>query len=305
MKCAVTIGNFDGVHLGHQALIHRARELAGSDGRVIAMTFDPHPTATLRPEKAPTRLTTFAQRSKRLQEAGASEVIKLEPTPELLNLEPDVFIHQVVQQHKPTWFVEGPDFHFGHRASGTPKTLEILGKAFGFEVVIEPPVEVELLDQSLVRASSTLTRWLLSHGRVADAARVLGRPYTLAGTVMQGDQRGRTINVPTANLDTQCMPPADGVYAAFATLPDGRSLPAAVNVGTRPTFAGVDRRIEAHVIGTRLDGLEYGWPLELEFISFLRDQVKFDSIDTLRAQLQKDCDRAMNLLSSRGRLVHT
>jgi len=305
MKCAVTIGNFDGVHVGHRSLIHRARELAGPDGRVIAMAFDPHPTATLRPEKAPSRLTTFTQRAKLLQEAGASEVIKLEPTRALLNLEPDAFITQVVQQHQPTWIVEGPDFHFGHRASGTPKTLEILGKAFGFEVVIEPPVEVELLDQSLVRASSTLTRWLISHGRVADAAKVLGRPYALVGTVKQGDQRGRTINVPTANLETQCMPPADGVYAAFAHLPDGRSLPAAVNVGTRPTFAGVDRRIEAHVIDTRLDGLEYGWSLELEFISYLRDQVKFDSIERLRAQLQKDCDRAMNLLTSRGRLAYT
>jgi len=289
--CAVTIGNFDGVHVGHAALVRRARELAGPGGRVVAMSFDPHPISRLRPAETPARLTTFERRAELLLSAGADEVVKLEPTDDLLGLEPDAFIRGVVEKYSANWFVEGEDFHFGKRGRGTPRTLKVLGEAFGFGVEIVPAVEVELSDQLLARASSSLVRWLLKCGRVRDIARVLGRPYELSGIVHQGDQRGRTIGFPTANLVSGCMSPVDGVYSAVAVLPDGRELAAAVNVGSRPTFNGVDRRIEAHVIGEKL-GLEYSWPLTLRFVGFVRDQLKFDGVARLVEQLGRDCVRA-------------
>ncbi|MBL8999854.1 MAG: riboflavin biosynthesis protein RibF [Phycisphaerae bacterium] len=298
MATAVTIGNFDGVHLGHAALIRAAREAAGQSGRVVAMAFDPHPLSRLRPGMAPARLTGFDHRAALLRSAGADEVERLEPTEALLAETPEEFIRNVVVRYRPSVIVEGDDFHFGKGRAGTPATLDVLGRAWGFRAVVVPPVEVELSDQLMVRASSSLVRWLLAHGRVRDAAIVLGRPYELRGEVVRGDQRGRTIGFPTANIATECHVPGDGVYAARATLPDGRVAAAAVNIGTRPTFAGADRRVEAHLIGVTPGGAEYGWRCALSLISRLRDQVRFDSVDRLRTQLSSDVARARNLISA-------
>jgi riboflavin kinase/FMN adenylyltransferase len=295
MKCALSIGNFDGVHVGHAALLRRARSLVGDSGRVVAMTFDPHPVSVLRPDAAPQRLTTVQERSDLLKAAGADEVVTLVPTPELLSLEPEEFLRGVVERYKPTHIVEGHDFRFGTKARGTPATLAVLCEAWGVESAIVDPVEVDLVDQSLVRASSSVIRWLLEGARVIDAARVLGRPYSLCGEVRRGDQRGRTIGFPTANLHASTMLPADGVYAATAILPDGARHLAAVNIGARPTFAGIERRVEAHIIGESLT-FEYAWQLRLEFAAFLRDQVRFDSIARLTSQLKRDCDRVADFL---------
>lgn len=294
---AVTIGNFDGVHQGHAALVRRARELVGATGRVVALAFDPHPATRLRAGSAPARLTTFEHRSALLLQCGADEVHRLEPDDSTLLAEPEQFIARVVESHRPAWFVEGEDFHFGKNRTGTPRTLQVLGKAWGFGVDIVPAVEVALVDQLIARASSSLVRWLLLHGRVRDAATVLGRHHELSGEVVQGDQRGRTMGFPTANLVSQCLAPADGVYAALATLPDGAVAPAAVNIGKRPTFAGHDRRIEAHLIGARIDGHHYGWPLRLAFVAWVRDQIRFDSVERLRAQLARDVVAASRLAS--------
>ncbi len=305
---AITIGSFDGVHAGHRALVRAARERAGSGGRVVAMAFDPHPMSRLRPEAAPARLTTWARRDELLREAGADDVVRLSPSDELLGLEPEAFLARIAREHAPGAIVEGEDFHFGRGRAGTIATLRELGAGHGMEVVVIPAVEVSLEDQLVARASSTLTRWLIAQGRVADAARVLGRPYELSGDVVVGDRRGRTIGFPTANLRTDLLLPGDGVYAAVAALPDGREVPAAVNVGARPTFAGQERRVEAHLVGVSaragepsIPGLrEYGWALTLRLAAFVRDQVRFESVGALVGQLARDCARVREVVERRA-----
>lgn len=302
---AATIGTFDGVHLGHAALVARARAHAdATGGQVIALVFDPHPLTQLNPASAPARLTDFASRERLLKQAGADTVVRLEPSPELLALSPRAFIEQTAARHRVGLFVEGPDFRFGKARAGDGTMLSALGAELGFTVVIQPTVECALCDHTIVPASSSMVRWLVQHGRVPDAALVLGRPHELAGLVERGDQRGRTIGFPTANLRTDCLLPADGVYAAIAHLPDGRRLPAAVHVGPRATFAQPERVVEAHVIGW--DGplasdwpgaAEYGWSLRIGLIAHLRDPLKFEGIGPLVAQIQRDAQRAAQIVA--------
>ncbi len=299
----LTIGVFDGVHMGHRRLVEAARRIAdglGEDARVVVLAFDPSPRAVLAPGAEPPRLTGFEQRADLLLDAGADEVLRLEPSTELLGLAPERFVDDVLMPLHPVAVVEGADFRFGVKRAGNVGTLAELGRSRGFGVQVVGPVEVSLGDQSVVTASSSMTRWLLSHGRVADAGRVLGRAYEMVGEVVKGDQRGRTIGFPTANLRFDTMPPGDGVYACVATLEDGRMVPAAVNVGERPTFDGVQRRVEAHLIGftPQSDAPEYGWTLRLAFVSRLRDQVRFGGIDELTAQLARDVARANERLST-------
>lgn len=306
----LAIGVFDGVHRGHRKLIETAREIAdghgpiaegpGEDARVIALAFEPSPKAVLDPEHAPPRLTDFEDRADLLLDAGADEVLRLEPTRELLGLSPERFVDEVLMPMHPAAIVEGSDFRFGAKRAGDVRTLAELGRSRGFSVRIVEPVEVSLNDQSVVAASSSRVRWLLAHGRVADAGRVLGRAYEMVGTVVRGDQRGRTIGFPTANLASDQTPPGEGVYACIATLEDGRAIPCAVNVGERPTFDGKERRVEAHLIGYQRDGdqPEYGWPLRIAFVSRLRDQVRFGGIEHLTAQLARDVQRANECLST-------
>lgn len=301
------MGNFDGVHAGHAALLGVARELAAQHGaKVIALSFDPHPISVLRPQATPARLTTFSRRRELLQEAGADEVRRLEPTPNLLGLSPEAFVEHLVSEYHPAGIVEGPDFHFGKGRAGTVRTLEALGQRHGFEVRIVHPIAAVLSDQLIATASSTTVRSLITNGRVVDAWALLGRPYELEGIVERGDQRGRTIGFPTANLRGETMLPADGVYAAVASLDDGRWWPAAVNIGSRPTFDGIDRRVEAHLIGAtgsqweRIQGLEeYGWKMRLKLVGWVRDQVKFPSIAGLIEQIGRDRTRAAAIVRRR------
>jgi riboflavin kinase/FMN adenylyltransferase len=243
----LSIGTFDGVHLGHQSLIRRAREIADRHpgARVVALVFKPNPLEVLRPEQAPARLSMFEHRRHWILSAGADEVVRLEPTPEFLAETPEQFVHWCVEKFNPIAFVEGDDFHFGRARAGTNAVLAEFGRSFGFTVDVVPTCTVALTDHQLVPARSTIVRWLLSCGRARDAAIVLGRPYELGGTVVRGDRRGRTIGFPTANLETSTLIPADGVYAAVAHLPDSRTLPAALSVGTKPTF-GAHARTEDH-----------------------------------------------------------
>lgn len=305
-KSVLTIGNFDGVHLGHAALVARARTIADADGlRVVSLSFDPHPASLLRPGAEPPRLTTFEQRREQLLALGVDEVHRLEPTPDLLDQTPEAFIDRIVEQHAPAAIVEGVDFRFGKGRAGGMDTLAALGAGHGFEAIPVEPLEVALSDHALVVASSTVTRWLLAHGRVRDAARVLGRPYEMAGTIVSGDRRGRTIGYPTANLDSPCLPPGDGVYAGLADLPDGRTVPAAISVGTKPQFTRGEapRTTEAFLLDIERDGsaiaglAEYGWPIRLRFIGFLRDQGRFAGLDALLAQMDRDCARARRMLA--------
>lgn len=289
---AITIGNFDGVHVGHAALVRACRSAVGERGRVVAMAFDPHPGSTLAPGKEPARLTSFERRSAILKELGANAVIRLAPTPAFLGMTPEEFIDSVVMPHKPTLIVEGDDFHFGRARAGTPAVLAGLGRSRGFETRFVGGIEVGLSDQLVVRASSTVVRWLIAQGRMKDAGIVLGRPYVIDGTVTRGDRRGRVIGFPTANVATDQLLPADGVYAGTISCPDGVVYPAAINVGERPTFKGVGRRLE--VFGMNTDGsaasigFEYDWATEVSIEGWVRDDLKFDSVDGLVAQIRRD-----------------
>lgn len=309
----ITIGNFDGVHLGHAALVRAAAAMAGRVGeqehrleagatkkraRVVALAFDPHPAAALVPGTAPEVLTPFAQRRELLLAAGADEVKRLTPTPELLSLSPGAFLDKVVGEWGAVGIVEGHDFHFGKGRAGTPAVLAAYAATRGLRCEIVEPMMVDLCDQTLVRASSTVARWLLAHGRVTDAHRVLGRPHGIGGVVVKNDQRGRTIGFPTANLDPAsvggAMLPADGVYACLAWVngePAARA--AAVHIGPRPTFGAMRRVVEAHVIGWEGPrGDEYGWSLRLGFLTHLREPMRFDGINAIRGQLSRDVERA-------------
>lgn len=305
----VTIGNFDGVHAGHRALVRRAREVAasrpGARTEVVVLSFDPHPQTILR-GTTPARLSTWAQRCEWLMEAGADRVERLEPTPELLGREAEEFIENKVRRLGIVGMVEGPDFRFGHRRRGDIQLLRTLGERFGFSVDVVPEVETALTDHLLSPVRSTTIRWLLEHGRVRDAGIMLGRPYQIDGTVVRGDRRGRTIGFPTLNIATECAYPADGVYAGVAHLPDGRTWTAAISVGTKPTFGEHQRTIEAYLWPDRfeapsaqneqswkpLPGLpEYNWPVRLDVLAWVREQVRFDSLPHLLDQLIRDCER--------------
>lgn len=306
-RSVVTIGTFDGVHVGHAALVRAAREEADrlatpSDGRprVVAMVFFPHPMATLDPARIPALLTTFERRRALLLALGADEVIRLEPTPALLGLTPEQFLEGLASAHAPAALVEGADFCFGRARAGDVATLREMGPRFGFRTIVAPHQTAPLRDGSLPAVSSTLVRTLLERGRVRDAAACLGRAHAVDGVVVRGAQRGRTIGFPTANIECACLAPGEGVYAGFATLPDGSRIPAAISVGTNATFGAGPRTVEAHLIDWRGALGEYGWPVALEFVAWLRDQARFDGVEALVAQIGRDVDRARALLARGG-----
>ncbi|MEX2213139.1 MAG: riboflavin biosynthesis protein RibF [Phycisphaeraceae bacterium] len=289
--CVVTIGNFDGVHLGHRAILSCARSLAqGRGASVKVLTFDPHPATVLRPDAAPPRLTSRPEKIELLREGGADEVVVLEPTKELLSLAPQAFIAQVCEAHQPVAFVEGRDFRFGKGRGGDLSLLESLGRSHGFEVIIVEAQEAALSDHLIAPVRSSLIRWLLAHGRVMDAGLCLGRWYSLTAPVVRGEQRGRTIGIPTANLDMAMISdralPGDGVYAGLAVLPDGKEIAAAISVGMKPTFAGKLRVIEACLLDYDAD--LYARPLTLRFCRWLREQRPFAGVEELQAQLHRD-----------------
>lgn len=293
----LTIGNFDAVHLGHQALLAEARRRAGSAGVVTALVFDPHPATTLRPGAAPPRLTAWPQRRDLLARAGVDRVVRLEPSPAFLGTSPEAFIASVAAEHRPAAILEGPDFRFGQGRRGDVALLTSLGERHGFEVVTVQAVEASLDDHSLVTVSSSLVRWLLAHGRVGDAHRLLGRAYEVRGTVRAGDRRGRQLGTPTANLEADTMLPGRGVYFGRATSPDGRWFPAAINVGVKPTFPGATPGCEAHLVDAHLPLDEYGWECRIRFLGFLRSEMRFDGAAAVAAQIRRDVDRTRDLLA--------
>ena len=302
--CVLTIGNFDGCHIGHAALIRRARTLADQNkSRVVVMSFYPHPAAKLRPEHAPPLLTDWTDRVGLLKDLGADEVVMLDPTDELLGLDPLEFAQQWIKPRNPTHIIEGPDFHFGKGRSGNLDVLRVLSQAFGFAVEEVQPVRGVLTDHAEVVVSSTLIRSLIQDGRVRDASALLGRPHRVTGAVVRGERLGRQIGFPTANVECQTLMPGAGVYAGCALLPSGETYHAAISMGTRPTINGLEDRFEVHLLnapvdGDRLVGLdEYGWEISVELVGKLRDQIKFGSVDELTEQLRIDCSRVGDTLS--------
>lgn len=294
----VTIGNFDGVHLGHRHVLARARDLARSLRAesplpVVAVTFDPHPLEVIAPDHAPLRLSTLRQRIPLLQAAGADHVYVLAFSKEMAAWTPEEFVQRVlVEQLHVAGVVIGENFRFGHKAAGDIAFLRDAGTSHGFVV------DGLELDGGEVAYSSTLVRSHVAEGEVAEAARILGHPHTVEGVVVKGEQRGRELGFPTANMPAApgVASPADGVYAGWVVRASGERLPAAISVGTNPTFDGVERRIESYVLD-RTDLELYGETIGVEFVEWLRGQVKFTGIDDLVLTIEDDVARTRSALA--------
>jgi riboflavin kinase/FMN adenylyltransferase len=283
--CALSIGNFDGVHRGHQHILEIAREAGGP---VVLVTFEPHPLTVLRPQAAPPRLTPLDLKESLLARMGVNYLVVLPPDPAVLNLTAEQFWALIRDHARPAMLVEGDNFTFGKNRGGTIELLKDWAADAGIALHIASPVKVPLLDMNIAPVSSTLVRWLLANGRARDAAICLGRAYELVGEVVQGHQRGRTIGIPTANL--RCgdqFIPAEGVYAGRCTV-GHKTWPAAVSIGTMPTFGEHEVAVEAHLIG--FDGDLYGNTLSVEVLDYLREQRKFGSVEMLKGQLGRDLE---------------
>lgn len=286
----VVIGVFDGVHKGHQVLLNRAKEIAA--GRtIIALTFDPHPTTVFAPDRAPTMLTTLADRVELLKIHNADQVAVLKFNEKFAAMSPEDFVKSVLigQLHVGA-VVVGENFTYGHKAAGNVETLKQAGEENNFEVDIQ-----ELKKDSEVISSSRI-RELVIAGNVEKARELLSRPHRLDGVVVHGEKRGREIGYPTANLgkiEGQTIP-ADGVYAGWLTV--GINFwPAAISIGTNPTFEG-DRARQVEAYALDQEGLDlYDKNASIEFGWYLRPTVKFDSLDELLLQMKKDCDKAREL----------
>ena len=302
---AVTLGNFDGVHRGHRVvlneLVARARE---RDLAPVAVTFDPHPIAVLRPEQAPAMLTSLDQRLRLVSQVGLHGIFVMAFTLELAQWTPREFVERIfVEKFDAKLVVVGKDTRFGVKNSGDVDTLRELGEEFGFDVIALEDVGVH--GEAEPRWSSSLARTLIAEGEVARAAEVLGRPHRVSGVVVHGDHRGRDLGFPTANLspDSEGLVPADGVYAGWLDRPSlapedpDSTLPAAISVGTNPTFDGTQRRVEAYVLD-RDDLYLYDELVSVEFVKLLRPTLKFDSVDELLTQMHEDVKQCREALSS-------
>lgn len=286
----VVIGVFDGVHKGHQLLLNRAKEIAA--GRtIIALTFDPHPTTVFAPENAPTLLTTLSDRVELLKIHNADQVALMKFNEKFAALSPSEFVKDVlVKQLNVGTVIVGRNFTYGHKAAGSVETLIATGQELGFTVdVQELKSDTEVISSSRIRA-------LVVAGKVEQARELLSRPHRLDGVVIHGEKRGREIGYPTANLgqiEGQTIP-ADGVYAGWLTV--GINFwPAAISIGTNPTFEGErGRQVEAYALDQ--EGLElYDKNASIEFGWFLRPTLKFDGLDDLLVQMKRDCDQAREL----------
>ncbi|CAL9382838.1 Bifunctional riboflavin kinase_FMN adenylyltransferase [Streptomyces sp. enrichment culture] len=295
-RSVVTIGSYDGVHLGHQLIIGKAVERARELGvPAVVITFDPHPSEVIRPGSQPALLAPHARRAELMERLGVDAVLVLPFTKELSRLSPAEFVVKVlVEKLHARSVVEGPNFRFGHRAAGTVATLAELGESYGFDVRV-----IDLYVRGAVGEgepfSSSLARRLVAEGDVAGAAAVLGRPHRVEGEVVHGAARGRDLGIPTANLDV--VPgtaiPADGVYAGWLTAGPER-WPAAISIGTNPQFEGTVRSVEAHVVD-RTDLDLYGQWVAVDFHSYVRGQETFDSLDAFLARLEEDKQRVREL----------
>ncbi|SDY51926.1 riboflavin kinase / FMN adenylyltransferase [Micromonospora pattaloongensis] len=294
-RSVVTIGVFDGVHRGHQATIGHAVARAKELGvRSVVVTFDPHPAEVVRPGSHPAVLTEPARKAELIEALGVDVLCVVPFTPEFSRLPAEQFVHDMLVEHlHAALVVVGENFRFGHKAAGTVALLGQLGRTFGFGVEDAPLVAV---DDTVF--SSTYIRACVAAGDVTAAAAALGRPHRLEGVVVRGDQRGRELGFPTANLLTHrhAAVPADGVYAARLVRGAGRgpALPAAVSIGTNPTFSGRERRVEAYVLD--FEGDLYGERLCLDFVAQLREMRRYEGVDALVAQITEDVARTREVL---------
>jgi riboflavin kinase/FMN adenylyltransferase len=291
---AVAIGNFDGVHLGHRALIARARELAAPrDALTVVLTFDPHPAALLAPARAPRMLTSIARRIELLADAGVDAVVVEPFTRELAGIAPSAFVGDIVVSGlRARAVVVGYNFSYGQGRAGTVDTLRAHGAGAGLEVAIVPAVTV---DGEV--AASTKIRGHLHAGELARAERMLGRRWDVDGTVVHGAGRGRAIGVPTANIAPEIdLAIAPGIYAVALAVDGGPAMPAVASLGTNPTFvADGGLVLEVHVLDW--SGDLYDRRVRTTFVARLRDERKFDSVDALLVQIRRDIDDARTALA--------
>jgi riboflavin kinase/FMN adenylyltransferase len=300
----VTVGVFDGVHLGHQELIHRAVSLARErDLPSVLLTFDPHPSEVVRPGSHPAQLTTLRRKAELVEELGIDVFCVLPFTPELSKAPADEFVHEVlIEKLHVSAVVVGENFAFGHGAAGNVALLTRLGHRFGFvtegaKLVTVPNPE----PGEEITFSSTYIRACIDAGDVTAARAALGRPHRLEGIVVRGDRRGHELGFPTANLSTPrfAAVPADGVYACqFSLLNQVPKGPrgAAVSVGTNPTFSGRERRVEAFVLDVDAD--YYGQRVAIDFVDRLRAMEKFPSSEALVEQMHRDVERTRQVLDT-------
>jgi riboflavin kinase/FMN adenylyltransferase len=305
--CVVTIGNFDGLHIGHQEILSVAKRIAvEKNTELLLMSFDPHPVTVLNPQKAPEILTPSVLKQQLLEELGLDCWLVLKAEPRILSIAAPKFIEKyVVEPISPAALVEGEDFNFGYGRSGNIELLERLGPANDFEVITVSAKKIEL--SQTVRVSSTMIRYMLSSGDVADVSTALGKPYKLIGRIISGRGKGKEIGFPTLNMEKpQQLVPAEGVYAGYITLAETyesacskkEKLPAVFSIGQARTFGDEHPLlIEAHLFeDIQVDAkLKF---MAMDFVEHIRRQHKFVSVKELTAQISKDCKAAQKILQA-------
>ncbi|CUH96138.1 hypothetical protein P22_2226 [Propionispora sp. 2/2-37] len=289
----IALGTFDGLHIGHQSVINKAVARARAcDGTSVVFTFSNHPLSMLDPERCPPQLVTLQEKIKLLAGMGVDVLFTVPFTPSFLTLKAEQFIQLLADHFQPRHIVVGPNYSFGSKSAGTPELLRAAGCNYHFFVDVEPAVKID--DQVV---SSTLIRQLISEGRVSQAERFLGRPFALAGQVVGGEKRGRTIGFPTANIkiDISLAIPANGVYAVrvFAR---GQIYNGVANIGTNPTFQGVQKRLEVHLLD--FAGNLYDSTIEVHFLAWLRGETVFKDIEELKLQIIRDIETAQRYFPS-------
>jgi len=291
----LTFGNFDGVHRGHQQILAQAGMLAERTGSiVVAVTFEPHPLKIVAPHRPIRALTPLEEKVDLLGKAGADAVVVIEPTVAFLDQSPERFVADIIAgQFAPAHVVEGPSWRFGRGREGDVALLQRLGDQYGFEVFIVPAWRLEIEPEGPILVTSTLIRDLLTRHHVHRAALCLGRPYALVGRVIPGKGRGREIGFPTTNIDPgEQLIPGEGVYAGWGVVAGQRS-PAAISIGTNPTFGDETLSVEAHLLG--FDGEPYGQTIRVEFLRWLREQRRFESVDALVRQMRLDVQQVREI----------
>ena len=306
--CVLTIGNFDGVHLGHDEILARARGIAEArQTELVVLTFEPHPAAVLYPDRAPGVLTPLILKRRLLYPYAEDRILVLEDNRELLSLSAQAFVADFLAKRiRPSVVVEGDDFNFGANRQGNIATLTALGQDYGFEVVVVDAKNIHLSTGQRIRVSSTMIRYMLESGHVADAALALGRPYRLTGQIASGRGKGRELGFPTLNMHKpNQIIPAEGVYAGYVRLPgsmeertgEADPLPAVFSIGQAATFGDqFPLSIEAHVLERSLTDVAAG-DMTLDFVTHLRSQHKFPSAEDLVRQIELDCRAAMRALA--------
>ncbi len=307
--CVLTIGNFDGVHIGHQKILATARQTATQRAtELLVMIFDPHPLVVLSPQKKPNILTPLALKKNLLAEFGADHLFVVKSTRKLLSLSPQEFVERFfVKNIQPGIIVEGRNFNFGSGRTGTVNVLQNLGAEKGFEVSVVDSEETKLSTGQTVTVSSTLIRGLLENGSVADAAVALGRTYRLIGKIVPGKGKGKQLGFPTLNMESpQQLVPGEGVYAGFVQIGDGcdqvceikEKKSAVFSIGRTQTIGTeYPLLIEAHLLDENPGDLNNKW-LAMDFVEHLRNQQKFETESALSAQIAKDCKKAKKILST-------